>query len=1854
MHSQGTARRRARVSRGVNVRGNGVIALRYALASACIGVAILLHVSPVGPLFHPMGLFILGVVAAAWFGGPGPGVFAAFLSAIALPHLIAVTYPLSMAYPLLAGFFDLPRFITLGLTGMAVGWGTGSYRRAEAALRERGRLLSKARDELETAVAERTAHLSASEEALRRSEERFALALAASSDGIWDWDLVADQQFFSERVQRIFGLEPGPTVRPRSEWDALREFHPEDGPRRLAAVERHLAGETPVYEGEWRVRPMGGGEYHWIHTRGLCVRDAAGRPIRMVGAVTDIDERKRIEAALRQSEERYSLALEATEEGHFDVNLDTEELFTSERLNEIYGFAPGTRFPKRNEYLKQFSFHGNDAETYHAAVRAAEAKGGPERYEFEYRIRRPSGEVRWLRTRGKVTRDAEGRARRRTGVVADITEARLAEQALRTSEERYALAMEAAGDGHTDWNLVTGEFYISPRLLRILGYAPGTTFADRADWVRRFPFHPEDRPRWEAAVADHFAGREAKFRMDLRIVVSGETRWVAFTFIASRDASGKPVRWTGSIADINDAKLAEEALRESQERYALAVAGSDDGVWDCDFAARRVFVSARARELAGMPPGPEMVPIDDWFAMLPVHPEDVPRGTAAMQAHLAGKTPAYEGEFRLRQPDGVYRWRRLHGLCLRDANGNPHRMAGSISDIDARKRAEAALRLSEGRYALALEAAAEGHFDTDLETGEIFVSARLNEIYGFPRHAEAANRVEFLNQIPFHPDDRHFLAEIIRADWKDRTRDVYEFECRIVPRPGEIRWIHTRGKVIRDAEGRPRRRVGVVVDITERKLAEEARRLSEARYALAMEVAEEGHFDWNVQTDEIFASAQALRVIGVPQDVECRTRGEVMAHVRYHPDDWPRISAQWREALAGRATEHEFEYRILRGEEPRSIRGRWKVFRDESGAALRVIGIVADITARKLAEEALRLSEERYAYAMEAAQDAHWDWIVGTDKYYTSPRVVDVFGLPPGTTFTSRLDYLAKTPLVKEDLDVWLRAARELLAGTGSRLSMELRAIINGEVRWIQHNGLCVRDASGRAVRWCGSVRDVTERRRAEEALRLSEERYALAMEVSEEGHFDWNVQTDEIFASAHLVKLLDLPPDLEYRTRTDMVSRMPFCPGESERVAQMARDVLAGSALQHEFEYRLRHREAEEPRWIHARWKIFRDANGAPQRVIGVVSDITQREQAVETLRVSELRFRTLVELNSNGFWVQDENLRYTSSPLTSDVAGYDKHGMDGKTRWELSGDPTPLSTTWAEHQADLAARRPFRDFEYRRLRPDGKVGYYSASGAPIFDHEGRFRGYYGVASDITERKRAEEELRSRQEMLELAQKSARAIAFEWKIGEGEGENRWSPDLEVMYGFAPGTYDGTFETWQKCVHLEDWPAVKEAVRHAHRTGEVAAEYRVVHPDGSAHWLQARGRMLFDAVGNATRMVGFMQDITQRKQAEEELRKMEQELRRAQRLEAIGTLAGGIAHDFNNILGAILGYGEMAMRDAKQGTRLHRDLDSIIAAGERGRALVDRILAFSRSGVGERVPVHVEAVVREALDQVAASLPENVTIRPRLRAGPAAMLGDSTQVHQVVMNLASNAVQAMPQGGTLGVALETARFDAARPATVGAIVPGDYIVLRMSDTGTGIPDDVLERMFDPFFTTKEVGVGTGLGLSLVHGIVTSVGGAIDVATERGKGTAFTVSLRRAGDATAGPSDEDPPLPRGEGQRVLVVDDEEPLVRLTTETLEELGYVALGFTSSAAALEAIRADPQRFDAMITDERMPGMTGSALIRQVRDIRDGIPIVLMTGFVGGGALDRARDAGADEVLKKPLSAREVATSLARVLRF
>ncbi len=305
--------------------------------------------------------------------------------------------------------------------------------------------------------------------------------------------------------------------------------------------------------------------------------------------------------------------------------------------------------------------------------------------------------------------------------------------------------------------------------------------------------------------------------------------------------------------------------------------------------------------------------------------------------------------------------------------------------------------------------------------------------------------------------------------------------------------------------------------------------------------------------------------------------------------------------------------------------------------------------------------------------------------------------------------------------------------------------------------------------------------------------------------------------------------------------------------------------------------------------------------------------------------------------------------------------------------------------------------------------------------------------------------------------------------------------------------------------------------------------------------------------------------------------------------------------------------------------------------------------------MGERVPVHVQSVVDEALDGIAATLPAGVKLERKLAAGDAGVLGDATQIHQVVMNLCANAVQAMRSEGRLVVTLDTQRLAAPLAVTTSTLPAGDMLRLAVADSGCGIEPRLLERIFDPFFTTKEVGVGTGLGLSLVHGIVTDLGGGIDVQSRPGEGSTFTIYLPahgvvRAPAADAAVADD---APRGDGQTVLLVDDEEPLVRLGEELLAGLGYEPVGFVSSIAALDALRAAPARFDAVLSDESMPALTGRELAAVARRLRPGLPVVLMSGYVSPALLQQAREIGVADVLSKPLAGREIARALASALR-
>ena len=346
----------------------------------------------------------------------------------------------------------------------------------------------------------------------------------------------------------------------------------------------------------------------------------------------------------------------------------------------------------------------------------------------------------------------------------------------------------------------------------------------------------------------------------------------------------------------------------------------------------------------------------------------------------------------------------------------------------------------------------------------------------------------------------------------------------------------------------------------------------------------------------------------------------------------------------------------------------------------------------------------------------------------------------------------------------------------------------------------------------------------------------------------------------------------------------------------------------------------------------------------------------------------------------------------------------------------------------------------------------------------------------------------------------------------------------------------------------------------------------------------------------------------------------------------------------------------MARGAAPESSAQARQLDQVIQAALRGKGVIDRILAFSRSGVRPSADFLAQPVVEQVLGLLAATLPDGVQIERRLLAPQGRLRGDATAWFEAVMNLCTNALQAMAGGGgVLGVSLQAETLAADRPTTHGTARAGEHLVLQVSDTGTGMAPEVLDRLFDPFFTTRGQ-QGTGLGLAVVHGVVEALGGAVNVHSHPGAGSRFTLYLPVAAGLAEG-ADPAPPVlpaeaPYGQGQTLLVVDDEAPLVALAEELLAELGYEPVGFTDPRQALAALAADPARFDLLLTDEVMPGLTGTALAAQVLALRPGLPVLLLSGYGGPQLAVRAAEAGVKQVLAKPLERSELARAVAAAL--
>ncbi|HEV8548116.1 MAG TPA: ATP-binding protein, partial [Polyangiaceae bacterium] len=560
------------------------------------------------------------------------------------------------------------------------------------------------------------------------------------------------------------------------------------------------------------------------------------------------------------------------------------------------------------------------------------------------------------------------------------------------------------------------------------------------------------------------------------------------------------------------------------------------------------------------------------------------------------------------------------------------------------------------------------------------------------------------------------------------------------------------------------------------------------------------------------------------------------------------------------------------------------------------------------------------------------------------------------------------------------------------------------------------------------------------------------------------------------------------------------------------------------------------------------------------------------------------------------------------------------------------------------LAQMTPFKVVARSRRQSDGAMRWFEFASAPRKAADGRVI-WDGIQMDVTERQLAGQ---LEQRFSQIFDHSPIAMS----LGSAE-DGKLIAVNDTLLRLSEYSRDEMLGRTARELGIYDDPEQSVQIQTLLREAGRLAGFEVAFRAKSGKVRDVLLWVELITLDDARYILAMSLDVTAQKAATRQQRELEEQLRQAQRLDALGTLAGGIAHDFNNILGAITSLAELSKLENPQHVGLNDNLDQILIAGGRAAVLVRQILSFSRQQKEERTSLQLAPIVGEALSLLRATLPATIALEPMLAEPVADVLANATQVHQIVMNLGTNAAHAL-QGkhGKIRVALVPVTFPEGAPLPHVELSAGDYVQLTVADTGSGMSAATQSRIFEPFFTTKRAGEGTGLGLSVVHGIVKEYGGVITVKSELGRGTTFTLYLPVHESAPQKAQVTRGEFPRGHGERILLVDDEGLLSAAMARFVEHLGYRPVEFRHSVAALAAFRKEPSAYDALITDLTMPELTGIDLIREVRAIRAELPVVLVSGSTGGISSEELRALGVSELLSKPLSYATLAASLKRAL--
>jgi PAS domain S-box-containing protein len=1205
---------------------------------------------------------------------------------------------------------------------------------------------------------------------------------------------------------------------------------------------------------------------------------------------------------------------------------------------------------------------------------------------------------------------------------------------------------------------------------------------------------------------------------------------------------------------------------------------------------------------------------------------------------------------------GAFAWR----FTLR------HEVGKRTQLLQERLNQESAFRQSEARFARMFRSSPDPIVVSGEATEEIVdVNPAFEAVTGYTR-ADVLGKTTLELELWKNPADRASARSTLRS--RGSVSNI-PFELRT--RDGQ--WRHCLVSAERIEFNSQACVLALIRDVTDREEQTRA-------FLRAQRIGQVGTWVYDIQRRAFEASAEACRIVGAPSST---LRMEDLVR-KIHPEDAEKVRDDWSRMLAGGA--HDLEYRLVVDGEIRWTHVRAEAERDHSGRILRVAGVTQDITDRKVAELAAREGRQHFEALIAASPVGVFRTDAEGACLFVNARWCEIAGMTAeeaaGTGWSRTIADVDREHVAA----LWAECARK-----GEPFRMEFRFIRpDGVETWVLSQASIIRDPGGRIVGHIGTVTDITDRRQAQDLLQAREALFRAIAEQTPDSLFLLDIARPE--NPAQIVYANAAAARMHGTSVAEMVGKSITvfdCASTADRAPERIRRLQRGESLA----FRGAHRRSDGSSFPVEVSAQLIPALG-PGIVLAIDRDITEQVRS-EALAEGQRRILEMIaqakpvhetlealmrvleahspELIGSVLLLDPDGsrLRHGAAPSLPDsynrlidgIAIGPCVGSCGTAAYrgesvlvaDIASDPlwAAFKDIALSHGLHACWSTPFFDEAHRVL---GTFAIYSkAPGLPTETHERLIRLATQTAAICITRHRAEADLRQSRERYASLVTSVNGIV--WEADPLTAQFLFvSSAAERILGYPASDWLRT-DFWQSHVFPEDRDnAIAFCKAEAEAGRDHSFEYRMLAADGRTLWIRDYVSVFMED-GKPALLRGILVDVTEQKRMEEEKQKLEAQLQQAQRLESVGTLAGGIAHDFNNILGAILGNADLATKDVPPNHPARESIDEIRKAGIRGRDLVEQILAFGRGEPRERLSIHLQPIVQEAAQLLRTSLPPEVRIVTRFHPQCPGVMADAAQMHQVVMNLGTNAAQAMEgRSGSIHITLDPFVVDESLAARTPGLRPGPHVRLAVQDEGCGMDSTTLGRMFDPFFTTKGVGKGTGLGLPVVHGIVARHLGGIAVSSQPGQGALFEIYLPKAAVA---PSETAPQPPAsntsfhaGHGRRLLMIDDEDALVRYQSRLLERLGFHVSGFTSPTAALAAFRADPSAFDALLTDLNLPGISGLDILAEVLRIRPGFPVILLSGLVTEELNAAASARGAGAVIMKPGTSEELVATLHRLL--